>query len=205
MQSEKSGIIYQLNLRFDLGYTYIQLLNFLDISFFDGILIYVYDNFNQPFEMNNVQDYNKKIALGPLRINKNPSNKIRSQLFKIGVTEVFISDQIPPSKEINNVKQMTCLNWNLLSNCYKYNQQLNVSESYDHDKIRYLETCDLHDYERIIDKTTIYWILKQQLDLTKYYDIGDSHIKMLFADIINTYFSEEEATRLANLYYPCSA
>ena len=43
MNRERSGEIYSLDLDFDLGKVYIELLDFTDISDFDGVLIQVYD------------------------------------------------------------------------------------------------------------------------------------------------------------------
>lgn len=78
MKNEYSGNIYKFPLKFDKGYAFAEVLDYPDISDFDGILLQVFNAIDKDKDSKtySIKDIKATgIKLGPLPVNKYPNIK----------------------------------------------------------------------------------------------------------------------------------
>jgi hypothetical protein len=98
MKLEYSGNVYKFPLDFSMGYAYAEILDFSDISNFDGILIQVFKLIEVADVVSNNQNIedikSTGIMFGPAPINKYPKKMSKGGWELIGKDKKF--DKSPP-------------------------------------------------------------------------------------------------------------
>ena len=79
MIEKKSGLVFQLRLQHDLGYCFIQTLDFSDISPFSGKLIYVYDYFVKEESTVNINEI-EELAFDHMEILQAALKKLKEKI-----------------------------------------------------------------------------------------------------------------------------
>lgn len=199
MNIERSGEIYQLRLDFNLGFSYVQLLDFSDVNNFSGWLIYVYNWFETDKNANPTinQIECKSIALGPISMPGYPAKRGKYAWKYIGKTENLIATKLPLFKHLRGhiIKDN---NWANLKPWFIQNEaEIDTQdEEVDYSKIRHLETEILNSQPGIATKATMYKIITEGDNVWDYYNLDIIENKILFIQLVNTYFSIDKSLEL---------
>lgn len=198
MKLEYSGNIYKFPLDFEMGFCFAEILDFSEISDFDGILIKVFGKVVK--EKNDdtigIPEIKKTgIMIGPLPINKYPNAKSKSGWVLYGKNKDF--DRNPPFfKNLRGL--LNDNNWANLKPWFKQNRFNEKIEDIqcDYEEVRNLETMILNHVDSIKIKTTMMKIIENNEDVSKYYDLKKLGNKNLFLQIVNTYYKKKIAEQL---------
>ena len=195
MKKETSGNIYKFQLEHNKGYCYAELLDFSDISDFDGILVQVYD-FGNEEDVSIDQIKASKIIFGPAPMNKYPNERGRGAWKYIGKSDDYCKTS-PFFKSLRGII-IKDNNWSNLSPWFKIQSFEENSEPIpsDYEAIRYLETKVLNHPDSIRIKLTMMKIIKDREKVSDYYDLDDRGELNMYLQIVNTYYSKEKAEEL---------
>jgi hypothetical protein len=189
MKKEHSGKIYRIKLEFEMGYVFALILDYSDISEFDGILVQVYNYIEQQQnERVSLDDIiNSGIMIGPMPMSKYPTEKGKYSWSYIGKTESYNQDVIF-FKELRGMLNKDA-NWANLKPWFKFNpfEGNVVSEEVDYSEIRKLETAILNHPNMIKIKSTMLKILTDSGIVSDYYNLDDIGNRNMFLQVANTY------------------
>lgn len=191
MIEKNSGNIYKLELEHNLGVCFLQTVDFTDIAPISGHLIYLYNYFTNRESNYNIEEIEKlNFAMKSICLYKFPTKK-DTNIKLIGKTKLIANKVLPAFKDINSIEFYYTRNWNVLDRWFCSN---NSSETKfcDYSKIRHLETKYLRTINYLTIKITMYYILKNKLEISNYYNLKEDFYIDIFIDLINTYFTLEE-------------
>ncbi|MEM8890692.1 MAG: hypothetical protein AAGD28_22130, partial [Bacteroidota bacterium] len=199
---ERSGEIYQLKLDHDLGFAYAQLLDFSDINNFSGWLVNIYDYYSPAsLDEGSIPDIvSSPFSLGPIRLPSYPTRRGKAAWRLIGRSNEKISSELPGSKHLGGNITLDN-NWNNLSPWFKVSGQGldSIQVEYKYSEIRQLETGILNTQPSVVLKVSMKSIIDSGKDVSTYYDLNNTEIRVPFIQLINTYYSLAETKELLKL------
>ncbi|MEZ5007939.1 MAG: hypothetical protein R2728_15440 [Chitinophagales bacterium] len=193
---ENSGKIFKFSLDHNLGYSYAEILDFTDITEFDGRIIYVFDLEGKDVE--NIDEIiSSKLLLGPILLYKFPNAKGKFSWKLIGRTEKFITTRWPLFKKLQG-SIIKDYNWNNLEKWYivDRNSEDNSINYFLYDEIRYVETTILNSHVGVAKKATMMHLIKENKKVSDYYDLSEIGNRNLFIQLVNTYYPLERTVEL---------
>jgi hypothetical protein len=195
MKLKYSGNVYRFPLDFEFGYAYGQVLDYSDISDFDGILLRVF-NIVEKEELGSksiAQLKNSGIMFGPAPVNKYPTAKSGWKLY--GKDNDF--PKAPPL--FKNLRGLLVQNnWAKLTPWFKQNRfdEKTDDKECEYEHVRHLETMILNHLDSIKIKITMMNIINNAGKVSDYYDLKQQGHKNLYVQIVNTYYDKEFAEKL---------
>lgn len=201
MKKENSGNIYKFLLDFDKGHAYAEILDYSDVSDFDGILVQVFNYSNKEKDEKKVSiDEIKKsgILFGPAPVNKYPNTKGKGAWQLYGKDDDF--DTSPPLFKslrglLINYNWATLRPW-FLDDRFGDNKTADVEKNYE--DVRNLETMILNHIDSIKVKITMMKIIAEGEKVAEYYDLKDLGNKNLYLQVVNTYYDKKTAEELVS-------
>jgi hypothetical protein len=200
MKLDTSGNIYKIELNFNKGYAFAELLDFSDVSDFDGRLIQVY-NLIQKEKTHNEISIDDIIAsgikFGPVPINKYPNVRGKGAWILYGKNNKF-----PITAPLfKHYRGGLFGNWANLKPWFKDNRfNLNKPENnyieYDYEEVRGLETLILNHPIMVKEKVTMMVIIDEGGKVGDYYDLKLLGNKNMYFQVVNTYYPKSQAEEL---------
>ncbi|WP_305952114.1 hypothetical protein [Emticicia oligotrophica] len=192
---ENSGKIYRFKLDHNLGFGFAEIYDFTDTSPFDGIIIYVFDKIEKvektAYSINQIRD--SKIALGPIRINKLPNVKGKLSWKFLFQNNSFLISELPKSKELRGLLNKNA-DWSKIDGWYTSDNQFA-----NYEKIRPLETRILNHPSNVITKFSMKVLIRNNENISSYYDLNDLGIRNLYLQLVNTYYSKKDVEKLLTI------
>lgn len=199
MKLEYSGNVYKFPLDFNLGYAYAEILDFSDISNFDGILIQVFKIVEIDKEVGSnrsIEEIKRTgIMFGPAPVNKYPKKMNKGGWELVGKDQEF--DKSPPLfKHLRGL--LIKNNWSNLKPWFKQNRFDDKVDDVEcqYEEVRHLETVILNHLDSIKTKITMMKIIQDKERVDKFYDLKNLGYKNLFLQIANTYYPKITADTL---------
>ena len=198
MRNTRSGNIYKFEMEFNQGWAFAELLDYSDISEFDGRMIQVFNitdtNKNQNL-MTVDEIINSGVLFGPAPLNKYPNVKGRNAWILYGRNE-RCSTKTVITKHLRGLLAKD--NWSELKPWFKQfpfqSEQAPIECNYE--EVRNLETMILNHPDTVRTKITMMKLIEKHEKINKYYDLKDIGNRNLFVQIVNTYYSKEQAKKL---------
>lgn len=186
----------------ECGFAYAQVIDFTDLSTFDGRLVYVYD-VNETLYINS-EDIEKisscSIQFGPGCLFDFPATRGKYAWKYLGETDNVITEEWPLFKDC----QGSLLNkdWSQYGMWFIHGgPDKEVRSAYidDYETVRRMETTILQTHHGIPIKITMMHLINKDRDVSECYDMTDATNRNMYVQIVNTYYSKERATDLLSI------
>lgn len=202
MKKETSGSIYQISLDYEMGYAYVELLDFSDTHRFNGILVQVY-NYHGKIGSSLEDTINDIVSSGImikyLPIVDYPKTKGKDAWKFIGKRDDFLKES-PYFKEFKGIifeeDDWSNLSPWIKSNDFSDNPEYIICE---YEEVRNLETLTLNHAAGIKEKIIMLHLIKEGNNVNDFYNLKNRGKRNLYLQIINTYFDKDKAKELIEI------
>jgi hypothetical protein len=193
MIKENSGKIYLFPLDFNLGFAYAKLIDFSDVTGFEGKMLISYNK----IEINKVKiptldEIDKYgIMFGPVSVFKYPNPKGKGDWIYLGQSNNY-PKQYPTFKDVR--ANFGVKDWTKIGPWFK--RELNLEDCVDvdsYEQVRYLEMPTILSQKQIQQRATMDYLISQSMKVSDYYDLNNFKNWLLYIILVNTSYSKEKA------------
>ncbi|NII26643.1 hypothetical protein HB364_16255 [Pseudoflavitalea sp. X16] len=196
MKKSNSGKVYAFPLNFEQGFALCKFMDYTDVASFDGALVYVLNIYMKTIdELPTTEELTKsKVLFGPVPLNKHINVKGKGAWKLVGAIKVS-DDPIPVFKDTNQIVSLQkAVDWSTVSGWRKrhFNEG---GEECEYEEVRYLEMLELYDMRNVEIRTTMHFLLLNNLKVEDYYNLKDENYKRIYLQMINTSFDRSTAKK----------
>ena len=199
MEGKVKGKIYRLKLYHNQGFAYSIVLDYTSEYPFDGRLLYIFDlsyeNSRNSIDLLEVLSH--KIEFGPVLLHAFPRTKGKGKWENLGETSQFDIQKWPIFKKYHGNMGLDD-NWSNLDKWYLVNRSIPITELnfVAYEELRSLETTILNTFDGVAIKITMMKLINKGLNVRDYFDLETLENKVLFIQLINTYYPLKKCIHL---------